>query len=464
MHFITKFWIIGLILFLSNGLKATDITILTTTDIHGHMTDDRSGMIKLASVIIKERNKAGADRTLLLDCGDTIEGSFAAYSTDGEIVIKAMNFLNYDVWVLGNHEFDLNLKELSGRINQFKGITLAANLNCKALTEKSKVLPWAIFKLKKLKIAVIGMSMPGICWQVWRRPGIIKTVDMSEALHQIMPAVRKQKPDIIILAQHLGMYSKNYNVYSLLAEFPEIDLVIGGHTHVEKSGEKVGPKSWYVQAGKHAECMARIDISYNEKVRKISRITSEIIQVDDNTPNCIELSNILKYDLTGMKRKEERILTSINQRKAVSIKKTKTIIAAMQQEAAELGKNVDVILYSKRKKEGIAKKRIDIYRKTVFDWHRFHDKVCIVEFSDVVILKRIICEFKRGVASKKITPIVIMKNTSALMSSYILAGANGRLSQMHRYGVKYPERIKCGASIQEAVVTYLKNKAKSKKQ
>ena len=72
--------------------------ILQTTDLHGYIlqNEESPGVLKLASVI---RREYVPGRTLLVDCGDSFEGSFEAAATQGSIMLPVFNALPYDIWV-----------------------------------------------------------------------------------------------------------------------------------------------------------------------------------------------------------------------------------------------------------------------------------------------------------------------------------------------------------------------------
>jgi len=74
------------------------LAILQTTDLHGYIlpNEESPGVLKLASLIKREYEPG---KTLLIDCGDTFEGSFETAQTRGEIMLPVMNALPYDAWV-----------------------------------------------------------------------------------------------------------------------------------------------------------------------------------------------------------------------------------------------------------------------------------------------------------------------------------------------------------------------------
>ena len=60
----------------------------------------------MSSEIKKLRESTWKENTLLIDCGDTIQGCLSGTISRGAAAIKMINHLNYDAWVPGNHELD----------------------------------------------------------------------------------------------------------------------------------------------------------------------------------------------------------------------------------------------------------------------------------------------------------------------------------------------------------------------
>ena len=98
------------------------VCIFQTSDIHGHLnnktTEHSNGWLKLGGVLKKEIEEAGGhDNCLLIDCGDTFQGTIEASEAKGEFAISFMNNLKYDVFVPGNHDFDFGLNVFLNRIS-----------------------------------------------------------------------------------------------------------------------------------------------------------------------------------------------------------------------------------------------------------------------------------------------------------------------------------------------------------
>jgi 2',3'-cyclic-nucleotide 2'-phosphodiesterase (5'-nucleotidase family) len=262
----------------------SDIYILQTTDVHSAIFSV-PGWLREASLIKNEIKKLGKDKVLLIDCGDSLQGSFSAMVTQGKVGVLMLNELEYDIWVPGNHDFDFGLKIFLDRAEKVKADCLMANSTLLA----KNFPPWKIYKKNGLKIAVIGMTFPWTYTMIWgksiRSTGLI---DISNALDSIMEDVMLSKPDIIVLATHRWLYSPKriggLSFSKIHEKYPQIDLFLGGHVHQSVEGELTGDGGYAVVAGAHAESLAEIHIKYDQYNKKIANIESALIKVDKTIP------------------------------------------------------------------------------------------------------------------------------------------------------------------------------------
>lgn len=240
--------------------------IYSTTDIHGKIFRPKTkpDLLKLVQAIRSDAEKNDPDQNLLIDCGDLIQGSYEAQTDHGKIVIDLMNLAGFHVWVPGNHDFDLGFRTLLKRAHDFKGDVLCANLK----TQRGRAFPaWKTYRRAGLDVAVIGMTAEQLADWSWK-PGAQgysaeKTIPSLEA---VMPEIMRAKPDLIVLAIHAGRFpaarfKAGWNMRSLAERFPQIDLILGGHTHEPVKGLLLAGKVWYVQAGKHSEGYSKIEIA-----------------------------------------------------------------------------------------------------------------------------------------------------------------------------------------------------------
>ncbi|WP_189155523.1 bifunctional metallophosphatase/5'-nucleotidase [Lentzea pudingi] len=242
-----------------------------STDLHGNLFnwdyylnrefDDYAhndvGLAKISTLVNDVRSAVGRHRTLLLDAGDTIQGTPLAYYyakvepiTRGAHVhpmAAAMNAIGYNAAALGNHEFNYGLAVLRTFERQLDFPLLAANA-LDVGTGLPAFPPYVVKTLWRtggapLRVGVLGLTNPGIA--VWDRahvdgvltfPGLVE-----QALHWV-PEIRR-KSDLVIVVAHSGADLSSSlgdqvpfpeNCAELLAEtVPGIDAILVGHAHVE---------------------------------------------------------------------------------------------------------------------------------------------------------------------------------------------------------------------------------------
>ena len=197
------------------------------------------GFAHLATLIKKLRADAGPQRTLLLDGGDTWQGSGTAYKTQGMDMVEACNLLGVDV-MTGHWEFTYQDQQTLKNINAFKGEFIAQNVYAteEALFDDAPVFdedsghvfpPYTIKTLADTRVAIIGQAFPYTPVANPRRFIPDWTFGINEdELQNLIDTIRNQeRPDLIILLSHNGadvdiQMAKNVR---------HIDVILGGHTH-----------------------------------------------------------------------------------------------------------------------------------------------------------------------------------------------------------------------------------------
>ena len=268
------------------------LTILATSDIHGYLfpTDyvDKStqsplGLFKVASVIEAEKNK-NKHSVITIENGDFIQGSpFSQYVKElyhtPKPLVSALNELDFDVSIIGNHEFNYGLDYLKDYLAQIKHPVLSANI----LTKKGDYFadsPVKIIEKDGLKIGILGLTTQYI--PHWEHPKNIENLHFNSAVDtakEWVPKLREQA-DIIIVAYHGGFESDLFTGkpterhtgenegYRLLKEVPGIDAFITGHQHREIAEVVNGIP--VIQPGHRGEKIGKIELEIekvNEKIQ-----------------------------------------------------------------------------------------------------------------------------------------------------------------------------------------------------
>lgn len=260
----------------------TKITVIQTTDIHGSQR-----FASLAGLIARER--AADPQILLVDCGDLSRGSMEAFADGGAAAVEMLNYLKYDVWVPGNHEFRIGQRLFRRNLDLFKaGDVLAANLDFtrEGVAPARPVLPWKMYERYGLRIAVIGLVSPH--YDYWFNAGVYDGMKLhcpSKVMDKTMEEIRKKKADTVIVAGHLDFKTstevapgKSVGMKEILSKYPEISLLLAGHTHRELSAAEVAPNLWTVQPPTHAGAAAKITVTFDRKTKTVSSVTSEFLK------------------------------------------------------------------------------------------------------------------------------------------------------------------------------------------
>ncbi len=220
------------------------ITVLETSDIHGMLnnhdyatdTATATGMVKVATVV-KEQREIDPD-LLLVDCGDISQGNFVSDYRFDEVhpVVKAMNFLKYDAWELGNHEFNYEFDNLLNQIDDFKGKVLAGNIYKE--DGNRFVDAYMIKEVKGVKVAIFGMIAPHI--NRWESdPSHYNKMTFTEPIDEIGKVIKEIKAegaDVIIGLVHYGEDGEygTAGMYEVAQKYADdVDAFLIGHSHAE---------------------------------------------------------------------------------------------------------------------------------------------------------------------------------------------------------------------------------------
>jgi 2',3'-cyclic-nucleotide 2'-phosphodiesterase/3'-nucleotidase len=254
----------------TNG-EVVRLTVLGTTDLHGNVlnwdyfknaefTDSRSndiGVAKASSIIKAVKAEVGAERTLTIDAGDTIQGTPLAYYfakidpiTGGSMhpMAAAMNQVGYDAAALGNHEFNYGLDTLRVFEKQCNFPLLSAN-SVDWNTGAPVFKPWIIKTIKlpdtkSIKVGILGLVTPGVAiWDAANVEGKVRFPGIVEQAKVMVPRLKAAGADVVIVSCHSGDNGASSwgdalpyveNASALLAqEVPGIDAILVGHAHLE---------------------------------------------------------------------------------------------------------------------------------------------------------------------------------------------------------------------------------------
>ncbi|MEU9102853.1 5'-nucleotidase C-terminal domain-containing protein [Streptomyces xanthophaeus] len=255
------------------GSRTYAFTVMGTTDLHGNVFnwdyftdrefDDKAhndvGLAKISTLVNGVRAERGRRNTLLIDAGDTIQGTQLSYyyakvdpitARRGPVhpMAQAMNAIGYDAAALGNHEFNYGIPVLRKFEEQCDFPLLGANaLDAKTL--RPAFAPYSMHRLRTpcgrdVKVAVLGLTNPGIAiWDKAHVQGKMTFPGLEEQAAKYVPRLRSMGADVVIVSAHSGSSgTSSYgdqlpyveNAAALVAEqVPGIDAILVGHAHTE---------------------------------------------------------------------------------------------------------------------------------------------------------------------------------------------------------------------------------------
>ncbi len=193
------------------------------------------GFAHLATLIKQIKQSSPHGNFLLLDGGDTCQGSATSLWTHGADMLEACNLLGVDV-MTGHWEFTYGSQQMLENLKAFKGEFVAQNI---ALTEEAQFTsenessmvfkPYVIKEFNNARIAIIGQAYPYTPianprylvpdWQFG-----IQEQRLQETVNKIK---QQESPNAIILLSHNGMEID----LKLASRVTGIDVILGGHTH-----------------------------------------------------------------------------------------------------------------------------------------------------------------------------------------------------------------------------------------
>ena len=292
------------------------VHVIHTSDLHAHLeTDDgTAGMLRMAAAIADIRSEAGPENVLFIDTGDTVQGTMEGALTKGLLPLQALTAMGCDAWIPGNHEFDFGFARFAELAEYMRPLIVCGNLHPLA-ADATPYAAWKMFERNGARIAVIGMTASYLKnWFSGDLSSQFRVELAMTALERLMPEVVAAKPDAIVLAIHQGWTTPQQDprgvneVAAIAAKYPEIDLILGGHTHRPFPGTPIGAGAWYVQPGCAAQYFGHVRLHCDTKVHKVERIESILVAADREAEPDAKLVRTLALQLADLKEKADEII------------------------------------------------------------------------------------------------------------------------------------------------------------
>src|SRR4051794_22145760 len=285
------------------------ISILHTTDLHGHIlptfdydgTADRGGLARCATQIRRWRRQN--PDSILIDVGDVYQGTDVSLRNKGELMIDLFNHLQYDAWVIGNHEFDWGIEPFTNALQKSAMPVLGANTWVDGKPAGSspdsqhpfaQVQPFIIKEIAGIKVAIIGITTPGMSF--WLPREFTVGIDFQHPVEPVRRAITKansEGADAIVLTGHMGLKPRTGGddfanaVTALTSEFPDAAVFIAGHTH-QAIRSRLTNRVLFTQADHFGIHVGRVDLLFDRNSKKLLR-SEAMCELMDNRFGCDQM-------------------------------------------------------------------------------------------------------------------------------------------------------------------------------
>jgi len=227
------------------------LTILHLNDLHGGFGPERAAVVQA----LRDENPAG---TLVVDCGDAIRAGNLAIPLRPEAVWADLAAAGVEVGTLGNRESHVMESVFRRKLEGASHALLVANLFHR---DGSRPLPdRLILERAGLRIGLVGAMVPMVTERMaTAAASAYRWTPPIPAIAAVAQELRSEV-DVVIALTHIGHRQDR----ALAEAVPELDWILGGHSHtVLAHPERVG-RVWIAQTGSHGRFVGRYRWSPSE--------------------------------------------------------------------------------------------------------------------------------------------------------------------------------------------------------
>jgi 5'-nucleotidase len=301
---------------LSGQDRAKNLTVIHTNDLQSRLLafgpnreytpftleDDQTiGGIARVATVIKTLKSKSPETTLVIDGGDVLMGTlFHTISREEALEFRLMHQIGYDAITLGNHEFDFRPEGLAQIIksawrngglpplvlaNAIFSETDSSDDSLHALFKAGFVKNCRVIEKNGLKIGIFGLLGKNAA-EVSPFAAPLRFADPIATAQRMAKILREQKKvDVVICASHGGVWRKSENEkwqgedVELAAAVPEIDVIVGGHSHTLLPEPIVVNHALVLQASSEGRYVGVLDLKIEDGV--VAKTSYQIIPIDD---------------------------------------------------------------------------------------------------------------------------------------------------------------------------------------
>lgn len=216
------------------GADARELVILQTNDTHSQIdpTDKGYGGVQRRKVFVDSVRAARPD-VLLVDAGDAVQGTLFFTLYGGEVEMKAMNALGYDIAILGNHDFDNGMEKMARNVGMSDATWLASNYKFADPEVAGLFKPYKIYDYDGRKVGFMALNLDPEGMIAEGNADGVEYLDAVDAANATAWWLKNREgADLVVAVSHLGYENvPSPSDRDIIAATKDIDIVLGGHSH-----------------------------------------------------------------------------------------------------------------------------------------------------------------------------------------------------------------------------------------
>lgn len=237
-------------------MNAGKLTIVFTSDEHGQLAS--AGRLQREILKARQENPQGC---LTISCGDIFQGSAETEVLGRQASSDLLRLAGYDYITLGNHEFDYGPEVVKSWIAQVPCPVLNSNVVDSQGQLLPGTIPFVIQDIHGHKVGLIGCTTPDTATIVpEKKLGGIQFLDPCQTVKEQAEKLKDMGVETIGVVSHLGIEGDR----QLAQTLPELDFILGGHTHLAMTtAEKVG-QTTIVHSGSGRNSLGKLEIDLGQ--------------------------------------------------------------------------------------------------------------------------------------------------------------------------------------------------------
>lgn len=280
--------------FLTGTAADTVITILHTNDTHSQIDplpdNDSSyagkGGVARRATLVKRIRKENPN-TLVLDGGDSFQGTPYFNFYKGEVEYKSMSAIGYDAGTLGNHEFDNGVDALAAALKFASFDIISSNYDVKGTPLENLVKPYVVKTVAGIRIGLFGLGISPVALITPANFKGVTYLDPIATSKTMVKTLREtERCTFVVAMSHLGFYRnprpRDVGDGQVVAQVDGIDFIVSGHTHTfmdqpERVKQPCGQETLINQVGRSGIYVGRVDFTF--RAGKLASASGRMLDV-----------------------------------------------------------------------------------------------------------------------------------------------------------------------------------------